>query len=314
MDYSNAYLNEFLPRENPPEDSVPGDVEDEIYAWTERAEFPDKDLVARSTRWTYAMFSALGEGQIRRSNGIFAPLGTRLMTRTASIGLYDPAEHPGFGLVINVPPWDGPVFDIIDTITFPRLGHTFPLAIRQSAVELHAPHHPANATSACWAQCNRTQDWGVLTAGHAISGNRPGRHVPLAGGSSGTLRRSYYQPIDAAFVATGAPPFAPTLLPTLSFPASGLPVTIACQSGSQPRTVVSVSDSLGVVQTREFAVLLHLDQPASPGDSGALVRLQTGEAVGIYKGALHSPKASSPFGLAQNFEQAVFALDVNPYL
>lgn len=314
MDYSDAYLREFLPKENPPEGSVPAEVEEEIHRWREHAELADRELVARSTRWTYAMFAALGEGQIQRTRAAFAPLGARILARSVSIGLFDPAEKPGFGLVLDMPPWDGPAFDVFDEIRFPRLGLSFPIALRQSETTLHAPPHPANATSACWARCNKNAVWGVLTAGHALSGNRPGRPVRLAGGGTGSLLRSWYQPIDAAFVTTQNPQTMPAALPALGFPAAGQAVRLASQSGPQPRTIVRVMDSMGVLHTREFAVLLFLDQPGKPGDSGALTQMPTGEAVGIYKGAMTSPQTGSSVGLAQNFEQAAYALDITPYL
>lgn len=324
MEYAEAYLRETLPAEEPSSELVPDELNDEIGSWIERID-ADRGLVAHSARWTYAMFSELGRGQFRLSRGYFRgwhdfpvrwfgfpeELGKR-----ASIGLFDrETEEFGFGLVIDVPPFPGPQFEIIDHIEFPRLKASFSLAYRQVAIEPHAIPHPANATSACWARCNTTGMWGAVTAGHALSGNRPGRPVPLAGGGVGYLLRSYYQPIDAAFVVASKPPVAPAPLPILSFPACGLPVMLECQSGCQPRTVVRVMDSMGVLHTREFAVLLFLDQPGVHGDSGALVRTTNGEAVGIYKAGMPSPQSPrSNVGAAQNFEQAVFALDVTAFL
>lgn len=314
MDYTDEYLRDSLPREDPPEGAVPDEVEEEIRAWRRRGELADPDLVARSTRWTYALFAALGAGQYRHTNGLFAPLAGLPPARILSIGLFDPLEWPGFGLVIDLPPSGEAPFRRLDNIEFPRLGRDFPLVLRQGEPVLHSMPHPAGATSACWGRCNRSAVWGVLTAGHAISGNRPGRTVRMTDGSTGTLIRSWYQPIDAAFVATRSPRTPPAALPVLSFPAAGQPVRLALQGGPQSRTIVRVMDSMGVLNTREFAVLQFLDQPANPGDSGALVMTPTGEAVGLYKGAMASPETRSTVGLAQNFEQAIHALDITPYL
>ena len=155
----------------------------------------------------------------------------------------------------------------------------------------------------------------MITAGHAISGNRAGRNVPMATGGAGTLVRSYYQPVDAAFVQVSSPPNAPSPLSVLAFPALSMPATIHCQSGNLSRTIVEVTNNCGVSHTRALGILTYLDRPASPGDSGALVTVLGGDAVGIYKGSMQVPQAPTGVrGLAQNFEQAIYALDVIPYL
>jgi hypothetical protein len=326
MEYSDTYFREVLPSDDPPYERVPGEVDEDIHAWADRAEVDDRNLIARGARWTYAMFSELGEGQYRLQRGYYRrwpegwpeyfPHVDWNLNKRASIGLFDREhEEAGFGLVITAPPWPGPSFEIVDQIEFPRLNSTrFPLAVRHLETEPHALLHPNGATSACWARCNTSNLWGVITAGHAVSGNRPGRPVPLAAGGVGSLVRSFYQPIDAAFVHVSVSPTGPSLLPTFGFPTTGQPVTVETQGGPKSRTIVSVMNSMGVLHTREFAVLLCLDQPCIHGDSGSLVRLSTGEAVGIYKGGMKTPRTQYPVvGLAQNFEQAIFALSVTPF-
>ena len=319
MEYSDAYLREYLPRENPPLEQVSRDVLDEIERGGDLLG-KDRELVSRAIRWTYAIFSELGLGRYR-SDGFFRgipwwpPAGAGLVSQV-SVGLFDQeSEEPGLGLIINVPQWDGPTFEVVDEITFPRLNKAgFKLAIRQAEVDLHLGH-PKGATSACWAQCKTTSQWGVLTAGHAIGGNQPGRAVPMALGNVASLGRCYFQPVDAAFVLTLAPTHKPAPLPVLRFAAMGMPVKIDCQSGQLSRTVVEVQSNCGVLNTRQVGVSLYLDQPASPGDSGALIRGANGDAVGLYRGAMNVPSATTGTrGLAQNFEQAILALDILPYL
>lgn len=324
MEYSDAYLREYLPRANPPMELVPGDVIDEV---KRRGDFigEDRGLIARSTFWTYAIFSELGLGRYRserfyerfwRDTPWFMLAGPNFNMKQISFGLFDQdREEAGIGFTIDAPQWDGPEFTIIDRLSFPLLGGvTFPLAIRQTEIEHHVAN-PCGATSACWAQCRTTSLWGVVTAGHAINGNRPGRAVPMASGNTASLGRSYFQPVDAAFVLTPAPDHKPTPLSVLSFASMGLPVTVDCQSGSVPRTVVDVQNNCGVLNTREVGVTLCIDQPASKGDSGALIRVANGDAVGLYRGSMKSPNSPTGFrGLAQNFEQAILALDVLPYL
>lgn len=311
MEYSDAYLREYLPRENPPMELVPGDVIDEVERWGEFIG-EDRGLIARSTFWTYAVFSELGLGRYRYEEGPWLP--ERL--EQIRFGLFDKErEMAGIGFIIDIPQWGGSEFLIVDELSFPRLrNEAFPLAFRQTEIEHHVSH-PIGATSACWAQCRTTSSWGVLTAGHAVNGNRPGRAVPMASGSTASLGRSYFQPVDAAFVLTPAPGHRPTPLPVLSFASMGLPVIVDCQSGPASRTVVDVQNNCGVLNSRAVGVTLCLDQPASKGDSGALIRASNGDAVGLYRGSMKAPSAPTGFrGLAQNFEQAILALDVLPYL
>lgn len=324
MEYSDAYLREYLPRGTPPMELVPGDVMDEVERWGDFIG-DDRELIARSTFWTYSVFSELRLGRYR-SEGFyhrffgdepwFALGGIGAGMEPVSFGLFDSdREEAGIGFTIKVPQWRGPDFLIIDMLSFPHLGNvSFPLAIRQAEIEHHVAH-PLGATSACWAQCKSTALWGVLTAGHAVKGNRPGRAVPMASGNIASLGRSYFQPVDAAFVLTPTPSHKPTRLPVLSFATMGLSVIVECQSGPARRTVVDVQSNCEVLNTRAVGVTLCLDQPLERGDSGALIRAQNGHAVGLYRGAMKVPGAPTGLrGLAQNFEQAILALDVLPYL
>jgi hypothetical protein len=324
MEYSATYVREYLPREDPPFEQVPGEVHDEIARWQEVVR-DDDGLTARATRWTYAVFSELGLGRFALDRPFFQhwpdeypPLGA-LVGRdleNISFGLFDQkAEADGLGIIIDVPQRPGPSFQVVDYTTFPRLNNRrFPVAIRQSEIDLHASHL-SNATSACWAQCQLNPAvWGVLTAGHAISGNHPGRSVPMASGSSWTLERSYYQPVDAAFVK-GTPPASRSPLGVLAFPALSMAATVHCQSGAKAKTIVEVTNNCGVLHTVSVGILVYLDTPETAGDSGALVTVGNGDAVGIYKGGMQVPGPPPGVrGLAQNFEQAIYALDVDPYL
>lgn len=330
MIYSDDYLRDHLPNEDPPAEAVPGEVHDEVSVWldrlseSERDESGDLQLVARATRWTYAIFSELGLGRFRLENyrpdywrdGFWRD-GRLLLRdyRKVAFGLFDrETGEPGLGIIIDLPSWAGPSFLVVDHIDFPRLGGgRFPVALRQSQIDQHL-NHPHNATTSCLAKCNKTSQWGFLTAGHAVSGSRPGRGVPMAGGGVNPLLRSSYQPVDAAFVTGTAPTPVPPKVPVLSFPAVGMTVDILCQSGATSRKVVQVTNNMGVLHTRSIGVYVYLDQPAKPGDSGALVQTKSGLAVGIYSGQMAVTGSPGGLcGLAQNFEQAIFALDVTPY-
>lgn len=330
MRYSDDYLRNFLPEEDPPDGTVSREVLDEVGSWLDRSysikelEPRDYQLVARATRWTYAVFSELGLGRYRLERYFPSQWGDPFRCdgkalagghQTVSFGLYDQeAGESGLGIIVDVPLWPGQPLLVVDYVSFPRLGNMrFPVALRQSELELHIAH-PQGGTATCWAQCNSSGQWGFLTAGHVVSGNHPGWPVPLAGGGSGALLRSHYQPVDAAFV-NGLSPANTSPVSVLSFPGVGMAVDVLCQSGTQSRTVVQVTNNMGVLHTRSIGIYVYLDQPASPGDSGALVRTTTGDAVGIYSGQMTAPGHPNGLcGYAQNFEQAIFALDVTAYL
>ncbi|MEN5365639.1 hypothetical protein ABE571_04475 [Stenotrophomonas sp. TWI273] len=323
MEYSDDYLREYLPRFSPAIERVPRAVVREIERRNDYVT-DSPDLIARSAFWTYALFSEISLRQYRsgllgylwRNPPWHMPIWPGFGTTQLSFGLFDSRlEAPGIGFILDVPGWDGPEFAIVDSLSFPRLGKvSFPFAIRQTQIEHHVDH-PKGATSACWAQCKTTSCWGVLTAGHAFENFHPGQVVNLASGSIGSFLRSYFQPIDAAFVLAPAPAHIPAQLPVASFAAVGQKVFVDVQTGPTARTVVDVSFNCGVVNTRQIGVTFCLDEPESPGDSGALIRTNRGEALGIYRGALLVPGApSGSRGFAQNFEQAILALNVVPYL
>ncbi|MBS0520291.1 MAG: hypothetical protein JSR90_16465 [Proteobacteria bacterium] len=312
MDYSDGYLRSVLPPEDPPRQFVPPAVEAEIASWIEGRSYEDAALVARSTRWTYALFQELQLGQAV-TDGPFR-FGSHHWAEL-TIGLYDrQTEKEGFGLALPVTPSARPAFEPVGEVAFPRLGRSFPLAFRQARIDEHAPPHPVGATAASWAQCNQTAAWGLLTAGHAVATAQPGQGVPLASRHAGTLGRSAYPIVDAAFVTVTPGPAAPAAMNVLRFPAAGQHAVVERQAGPAQRTVVSAMNTLGNANTRAFRILFLTDTPCAPGDSGALVRTPQGAAMGIYTGSFANP--TSPGGLAglnQNFEQAVLALDVTAY-
>lgn len=324
MEYSIDYVRQHLPPEDPPLERVPRDVINEIARWRDAIKEGDGELTARATRWTYAVFAELDLGRFQFERDFPAPLSrffpffapSRLPFDAVSFGLFDQtSEAAGIGIIIDVPGMPDRRFEIVDYLVFPRLNNQkFPLAFRFSEIDLHVAH-PQGATSACWAKCNRNSSvWGVLTAGHAVS-TRPGGSVPMMTGASASVARTYYQPVDAAFVKTPAPTGPTHRLGVLSFPAMSMAVTLHCQGGSTTRTIVDVTTNCGVTHTRKIGIRFCIDQPACPGDSGALVTVANGDAVGIYTGDMKVPGPPPGVrGHAQNFEQAVYALDVTPYL
>jgi len=328
MDYSHEYLEEYLPREGPPVEYIPNEVLDEINLWISSKDVENAELVARSTKWTYAIFSEyyLGNFTLNINNLVrydpygFSHFAQLLHGGNMVVGLYDKEqEEPGFGICLNIQGWDrgeyppGDIFKI-GAIRFSRLRQSFPIAIRRVRTELHAPPNPANATTSCWAKCNRNHSWGIITAGRAIRSNTAGQLVGLDNKTQGSINRSYWPPIDAAFISTKAPVKIPNLIKIANFPAAGMGVDVQCKKKTKGRTVKEAGSSLGFYKSRRYPVLFHLDKPCSPGDSGALVRLHSGLAGGIYLASQPAPDIGSDCGLVQNFAQAMFALDTAAYL
>lgn len=331
MEYTDQYLSSALPSGEPDTRYVPHAVVDEIE--NPESATPavppnpnqNRQLADRAKRWTYALFSEMERGQWSyepqphpsRPLAFGLPHAGGLFERCA-IGLFDRAtEQRGFGIILSSPiPMSLP-FEGVGSAYFPRLGVTVPIGLRFGAITLHALPHPHNATASCWAKCRQSNHWGILTAGHAVTGLRPGGGLPLTNRHSGQLSRSADPPIDAAFVMTAAParPMAPKPLPVLQFPAAGQFVSVSLQSGAKQRTIVATMNTLGVTRTTAFAALSFIDQPFMPGDSGALVCDLRCHALGIYLGTMTTQQAPGGIvGLVQNFEQAVYVLDVDPHL
>lgn len=327
MEYSDAYLREVLPERNPPGEYVPQAVNSEIARWLETDDLSDPELIARSTRWTYALFSELRQNQFEVDwRGLppweFYPsfltgvLPDAIKSKL-TVGLFDPqSERSGFGLIIYIPQQRsrGTRPRTEAYFRFPRLNLRVPMLTRQYSIEDHAPDHVTISTSASWAQCQQSGLWGVLTAGHTFQGLPLGSNVPMSSGNLGVLHRSIFPALDVAFVNTQKPTsYSP--LPIRRFAAMGQPVVVESKNGPQHRTVLDPGSQLQVVNTISFAVVLLLDQPLVLGDSGALVRSRCGEAMGIYLGDLKTPVAPQGLGgRALNFEQSVLPLNLTPYL
>jgi len=87
----------------------------------------------------------------------------------------------------------------------------------------------------------------------------------------------------------------------------GQSVTIAASAGVAQRSVVTVTDTLGVINDPYHPIKVYLDQPCQPGDSGALVDSGANEGAGIYLGAMSNAtvlgQPGQTVGFAQHLEQ-----------
>lgn len=324
MNYSDGYLSEALPFYGPPASLVPPEVERAIAQENESSGLDDEDLLHRSRRWTYALFSEMRLGQWVFRPRINGAVSWGLTTafnnpfERCAIGLMDPEhEAPGFGLVLTSQvPMERP-FELVGDAFFPRLEQTFPVGLGSARIELHALAHPAGATSACWARSRKTALWGVLTAGHAVRHVGRGGPVAMSLGPQGQLGRARYPPIDAAFVLTTPPsgPVSPLPVAPLPCPAAGFRVWVDSQKVPLQRRVIRTLDTLGVVRTGAFPVLSFLDLPCVPGDSGALVSDVNRQALGLYLGSMNTTQVSGGVvGLVQNLEQVMHVLKVDPFI
>ena len=176
---------------------------------------------------------------------------------------------------------------IAGVMSFLRLGVKLPLSVSLDQIELHRFEEPRHATAACFARM--ADELGVVVAGHSFQGANYGDTVPLASGASGYFLRSGYKPIDAAFVAT--PWVSPKLrqLRWREFPIVGDEVTIRTRGDVERRAVVQVNNTLVKPGFSDYPVIFYMNRGCAYGDSGALVRLATGEAIGIYTGPIKLP-------------------------
>jgi hypothetical protein len=262
------------------------------------------------------MFSEMRQGQFQFVNPIAVwPLERR---EPAAIGVLDQDfEGQGFGLIVMARP---PVSSGINgLIMFPRLAQTsFPVAIRSLYEEAHSPPALPNAASACWAEDRTTPGkWGLLTCRHALSGVAVGAQVTLSTGATARIDRKADPTIDAAFLTTTAPQ-NPTKMNLLRYPVPGQSVTVAASAGAAQRSVVTVTDTLGVINDPYHPIKVYLDQPCQPGDSGALVDSSANEGTGIYLGAMSNAtvagQSGQTVGFAQHLEQAIEILDLVPFV
>ncbi len=320
MEFNSRDLDDALPANLPPLARVPFVVQAEVGT---RRLFLDGENIERRQRsafWTYAVQSELSAGQEEVD---FEERGQALwmaMKPSVVVGLV-PSPDNGrivFGLVLVVPRQIWPKNESIQrlgTIRFSRLEAEFPGFLIHGAVELHNTYfHPDGGTSTCSARCNKTGQYGILTAGHCVP-NSPVGHISFNGGQH--ISRAYrarHPPIDAAFVVT--PHWSSgSAISSIDYPTAGDLVTVSSRSGAEHRVVAGVQQSMGAIATSAFGIQVFLDRACSRGDSGALVATNDGSAVGIYSGelAVGSTTGRFNYGMAQHFGQAKAVLDIETF-
>ena len=311
MRFPPEYLRTILPTSNPPDEYVP----DVVRPWMLLLRDREGEDVYRAGLWTYAMFSEIRQNQYTIVDPIL--LRPFQILPLNAIGVLDQEfEYTGFGVVLMARP---PLTSrMIGQILFHRLAQTFPVVLRSLEEDLHAIPSPSNGASACWVE-DRTRPghWGVLTCRHALSGVKVGAHITLTSGATAKLVRKAPPTIDAAFLETAAPPHLKKMT-LLRFAVPGQSLRVIASAGITQRSVVTVTDTLGVINDPYHPIKLYLDQPCKPGDSGALVDTTAGEGAGIYCGAMTNATvaggAGQNVGFAQHLEQAVEILDLVPFL
>jgi hypothetical protein len=289
-------------------------------------------IIVRSALWTYAIFNEFLSGNFGPDGPSKTPWPSAseywysLVTlfRAASripfaVGVFDPDfEQKGFGLIITGDP-QLVTPGILGEIYFYQLGRSFKVLARSGVEDLHAPPSLVNASTACWANDNnRASQWGFLTCRHAVTGISQGATVALSGGGTAKLLRKAPPTVDAAYIGTSAPSTSVTPMKMVTFPTTGQPTDVQTSRGPQARSVVAVTNTLGVIGDPYHPIKVYLDQPCQPGDSGALVQASGGDGVGIYCGELSGAtvggKTGQTVGISQHLEQAVTVLDVSPHL
>jgi hypothetical protein len=312
MRFSREYLHTVLAAADPPAESVPEPVRPSLLLLRDR----EGEDVYRAGLWTYAMFSEIGQGRFQIVDT--SPSWPFRFLPMSAIGVFDEDfEGVGFGPVIMARPPSAS--GIIGQIAFPQLdGASFPVVLRSLEEDFHAVPSPSNASSACWVEDRTKQSqWGVLTCRHALSGVAVGAHVTLNSGATARVDRKAPPTIDAAFLTTAAPHNL-VKMNLLRYAVPGQNVRVTASAGAAHRSVVTVTDTLGVINDPYHPIKLYLDQPCQPGDSGALVDTHASEGAGIYIGEMTNAtvagRAGQTVGFAQHLEQAIEILDLVPFL
>jgi hypothetical protein len=319
MRFSLEYLREVLPPPNPPLERVPPLVREFFGASDSTGGGEDGGIIQRSAFWTYAIFSESGGGFLEVTLKFPGPSWSDWWRATPfAVGVLDQEfEGSGFGLIILHA--SRGTSQIIGEAFFPRLERRFPIVVRSLVEDLHAVPSLTNATSTCWAKDNGASNyWGFITCRHAVTGVKTGATVALAGGGMGNLQRKAPPTIDAAYVSTSAPSASLSRMQMVTFPTAGQSVDVKTSTGSQARSVVAVTNTLGVITDPYHPVKVYLDQPCLPGDSGALVQISGGGGIAIYCGAMSGATVSGmtgqTVGIGQHLEQAVTVLNLSPHI
>lgn len=324
MQFSLPYLREILPREDPPLELVPPEVLKFLESEGRKEDDEDGALIRRSALWTYSIFSEFRGGNF----SLLDP--SSLLIGYVQCEYYGPFRS-GFSIGAFDQEYEGSAFglifvsaiarrsQIIGEIEFPRLSRSFKVTARALVEDYHSAPSFSNATSTCWASENVSPGrWGFLTCRHAFAGVQAGAVVPLNGGGSATLVCKAPATIDAAFLETTKPTLSTNGLHLLRFPTAGQAVDVRTTGGSQNRSVVSVTDTLGVINDPLHPVKVYIDQPCLPGDSGPLIQDSNGLGVAIYSGELTNAtiagRTGQTVGFAQHLEQAATILNLSPHL
>jgi len=174
-----------------------------------------------------------------------------------------------------------------------------PLVIRRSSPRLIEHALPAGYGGASAASFVRERDHGgadgLLGCAHPLHSRKIGATVALTDGGTGTVE-VIEDRLDVAIVNTGAPP--PLAQRTLQrWPAQYLPCTVRGYKSTVVTRIAEVANRWGVFSDPALPVDVDLDDPASPGDSGAGVFDDvTGGLLGVYVGEITNqrlPKGNS---------------------
>jgi hypothetical protein len=298
-----------VPKKAPPKHLVPDQVEAAVS--TEKT--GDAVAADAALEWCAAMQSVFEEQELWRLFHGF---------RMVAYGFLREAEGGDLGVIVHTAPSRGdderhmlPVGDIEVPLII-RKGWRYLPATTVAAV----PPDPFGGTTTAWARdTTNTNGWGILTAAHIarpdLTGIRLGDLVPLSDGSSAIILNIGPPAIDAMLLALPDDPGDITVdpahghLPIENLVAPYSDVEVAGSvSGAVVRKVMSVTDAHGSLDPY-FPIRVFLADPCQAGDSGALVRLEDGRAVGIYTAAIGHPEGRHPpEGVCQHLGQVAYCM------
>jgi len=277
-------------------------------------QFIDSPETLRITDWTAALMLAFDESR-------FAKRLSRAATSAFGADVDDrQPEKKVFGVFIYTNEIEKALEESIELAVGER---RFPVLVRvgtwlkDSNLETI---HPINGTAACWAKSLRrpkSPQFGFLTAAHLLIRPANGKKVRTHFGTAIVIDVAPGAPtgIDAMLLRTrGAKPnlAGHKRLATLECVNPLMPAEFTGAQSGLIKTAITQVDQLFASLDPRFPARVILNDGGQPGDSGALIRLDSGIGVGLYIGRFMD-KNRREWGIGMQLAQIAHCMSLELY-
>lgn len=274
----------------------------------------DSPETLRITDWTAALMLAFDESMFakRLSRAAISAFGADVDDRQP--------EEKVFGVFIYTNEIDKALKKSIELAVDK---HRFPVTIRVGTWLKDADLktvHPINGTAACWAKSLRqpkSPQIGFLTAAHLLIRPAKGKKVRTHFGTAVVIDVAPGAPtgIDAMLLR---PRGAKTILAAhkrlsaLEWVNPFVPVEFTGAQSGLIKTKITQVDQLFASLDPRFPARVILDDPGRPGDSGALIRLDSGIGIALYTGRFRD-KNRREWGIGIHLAQIAHCMSLELY-